>query len=90
MDVVKKYYIEDAQVEPTLAISLTDNWIKFNLRYIVDFKKRRHTKHLLSDAIRKGFEGTNGKVVLASTTIELIKIPDLKINSDESKKRHNN
>ena len=29
-DVVNKFYIEDAQVEPTLAIKLTDNWIEFN------------------------------------------------------------
>jgi small-conductance mechanosensitive channel len=85
-EVVNKYYIEDAQVEPTLAIALTDNWIKFNLRYIVDFKKRRYTKHLLNDAIRKGIEDTNGKVVLASTTIELIKIPDLNVKLDEDKK----
>ena len=77
-EVVNKYYIEDAQVEPTLAITLTDNWIKFNLRYIVDFKKRRLTKHLLNDKIRLEFEKTKGKVVLASTTLELIKIPQLK------------
>ncbi len=43
--VVDKYYIEDANVDPTLAITLTDNWISFNLRYIVDYKKRRGTKH---------------------------------------------
>jgi hypothetical protein len=35
---VSKYYIKDAMVEPTLAITLTDNWIQFNLRYIV-YKK---------------------------------------------------
>ncbi|MGB5229158.1 MAG: mechanosensitive ion channel domain-containing protein, partial [Eudoraea sp.] len=40
-DVVERYYIEDAKVEPTLAITMTDNWIEFNLRYIVDYKKRR-------------------------------------------------
>jgi len=79
-DVVNKYYIEDAQVDPTLAITLTDNWIQFNLRYIVDFKKRRVTKHLLNDSIRTEIEKTNGKVVLASTTLELIKIPELKID----------
>ncbi len=84
-DVVNKYYIEDAQVDPTLAISLTDNWIQFNLRYIVDFKKRRITKHILNDLIGKAIENTNGKVMLASTTIELIKVPELKI---DVKKNH--
>lgn len=84
-DVVNKYYIEDAQVDPTLAISLTDNWIQFNLRYIVDFKKRRITKHILNDLIGKAIENTNSKVMLASTTIELIKVPELKI---DVKKNH--
>jgi small-conductance mechanosensitive channel len=78
-DVVNKYYIEDAQIDPTLAIKLTDNWVEFNLRYIVDYKKRRITKHILNDTIRIAFEQTKGKVVLASTTLELIKIPELKV-----------
>lgn len=67
-------------MEPTLAISLTDNWIQFNLRYIVNYKKRRMTKHGLHDSILKAFEATNGKIILASTTIELIKIPELKVD----------
>ncbi|WP_299667877.1 mechanosensitive ion channel domain-containing protein [uncultured Polaribacter sp.] len=79
-EVVHKYYIEDAQVNPTLAISLTDNWMQFNLRYIVDFKKRRLTKNTLHDSIRKEIEKTNGSVMLASTTLEVIKIPDVKID----------
>ncbi|MFD1163932.1 MULTISPECIES: mechanosensitive ion channel family protein [Hwangdonia] len=81
-EIVNKYYIEDAVVDPTLAITLTDNWIQFNLRYIVDYKKRRHTKHILNDKIGEAIKNTNNKVVLASTTIELIKIPDLKVNLD--------
>lgn len=82
--VVDKYYIEDAQVEPTLALTLTDNWIKFNLRYIVDYKKRRYIKHLLHDHIRKEIEKTKGKVVLASATFEIVKIPTLDIEKKDS------
>lgn len=78
--VVNKYYIEDAQVAPTLAISLTDNWIQFNLRYIVDYKKRRFTKHMLNDNIQKEIQKTSGKVILASSTLELIKLPEIKID----------
>lgn len=85
-DVVKKYYIEDAEVEPTLAIKLNDNWVEFNLRYIVDYKKRRLTKHILHDDILKAFRKTNGKVVLASATIELIKVPEIKIKSEVGNK----
>ncbi len=90
-NVVKKYYIEDAIVDPTLAIKLTDNWIEFNLRYIVDYKKRRMTKHRLNELINTAFEGTGGKVLLASATFELVKIPivDVKTtitDSSQSKK----
>ncbi|MGB5429210.1 mechanosensitive ion channel family protein [Eudoraea sp.] len=79
-DVVERYYIEDAKVEPTLAITMTDNWIEFNLRYIVDYKKRRITKHILNELIGKEFEKTNGKVILASTTVEIVRIPMVNIN----------
>ena len=44
------------------------------------------TRHILHDKICKAFEQTNGKVVLASTTLELIKIPELKVTSEEAKK----
>jgi len=83
-EVVNKYYIEDAHIDPTLAITLTDNWIQFNLRYIVDYKKRRVTKNDLNDKIRKEFELTNEKVNLASTTMELIKIPELQVSLEKS------
>jgi len=82
--VVDRYYIEDANVEPTLAITMTDNWMQFNLRYIVDYKKRRYTKHLLSEMIGLEIEKTNGKVNLASATMEIIKIPTLNIEQGES------
>ncbi len=82
--VVDKYYIEDAQVEPTLAIRLTDNWIEFNLRYIVDYKKRRSTRHLLNEQIRKRIDATNGAVVLASATYEIVRIPTLDIQKGDN------
>jgi small-conductance mechanosensitive channel len=82
-DVVERYYIEDAKVEPTLAITMTDNWIQFNLRYIVDYKKRRVTKHILSELISKKFEETKGKVVLASSTVEIVRIPTVNINEKD-------
>lgn len=79
--VVDKYYIEDAQVNPTLAITLTDNWIQFNLRYIVDYKKRRSTKHLLQDNIGKRILDTQGKVTLASNTLEIVEIPTVHVKT---------
>ncbi len=83
--VVGRYYIEDAMVEPTLAITLTDNWIRFNLRYIVDYKKRRYTAHLLHDLIREAVEKTNGKVQIASATFEIVRIPTLNVENEPRK-----
>lgn len=84
--VVDKFYIENAQVEPTLALNLTDNWIRFNLRYIVDYKKRRYTKHLLNDRIREQVNITGGKVLLASETLEIIRIPAVKVDASSDEK----
>ncbi|WP_461598177.1 mechanosensitive ion channel family protein [Winogradskyella sp.] len=84
-DVVQKYYIEDAEVNPSLAISMTDNWIQFNLRYIVDYKKRRYIKHLLNEEIGKRIEQTNGKVKLASQTFEIVNIPTVNIKEGNAK-----
>lgn len=86
-NVVEKYYIEDAQVDSLLAITMTDNWLQFNLRYIVDYKKRRYTKHLLNEEIGKRFQETNGKVTLASTSFEIVRIPAINLN--EEKTSHN-
>ena len=82
-EVVDKYYIEDAQVDPTLAITLTDNWIQFNLRYIVDYKKRRYTKNLLNEEIGKRILETNGRVKLASAIFEIVDIPTVNLNNDK-------
>lgn len=78
--VVNKYYIEDAQVEPSLSITLTDNWVQCNLRYIVNHKKRRITKNLLNERIYKEVMKTEGKVILSSATMEIIKLPDLNVS----------
>jgi small-conductance mechanosensitive channel len=82
--VVERYYIEDAQVEPTLALTMTDNWIQFNLRYIVDYKKRRYTKHVLNDLIHKAIEASEGKIVLASATLEVVRIPTLNLDKTDA------
>ncbi|NHN24765.1 mechanosensitive ion channel family protein [Flavobacterium jejuense] len=87
-EVVTKYYIEDAQVDPTLAITMTDNWIQFNLRYIVDYKKRRHTKHILNEEIGKLIQATNGKVILASATFEIVKIPTVQLHNEKNETKN--
>ncbi len=78
-EMVERYYIENATLEPTLAVNLTDNWIALNLRYITDYKLRRGTKHELFQHIENAVTKTNGKVILASTTLQLLKIPEIEV-----------
>lgn len=79
-EMVEHYYIENAKIAPTLAISPTDNWIAINLRYITDYKLRRITKHELFEQIVQALMATDDKVKLASTTLQLLKIPELDIH----------
>lgn len=76
---VERYYIENAKLEPTLAVGLTDNWIELNLRYITDYKRRRVTKHELFQHIQQSVAATSDKVTLASTTLQLLKIPEVAV-----------
>ncbi len=79
-EMVKRYYIENATIAPTMAINLTDNWIALNLRYITDYKLRRYTKHQLFEHIEQAVLRTEGKVTLASTTLQLLKIPEVDVH----------
>jgi small-conductance mechanosensitive channel len=76
---VERYYIENATLDPTIAIKMTDNWIEMNLRYITDYKLRRGTKHQLFENIVKSILKTEGKVNIASSTLQLLKFPPIDI-----------
>ena len=80
LEMVERYYIENATLDPSIAIRLTDNWIELNLRYITDYKLRRATKHKLFEKIEKSISQTDGKVTLASTTLQLLKFPQIDVN----------
>jgi small-conductance mechanosensitive channel len=68
---VQKYRIEDASVEPLVSMTANENWMDFTVRYVVDFKRRRTTKDKLFTAILDAFDRTDGKVELASTSIDV-------------------
>lgn len=79
-EIMERYYLENATLVPTLAMSITDNWVQLNLRYITDYKLRRKTKHYLFQETRLAVLETNDKVKLASTTLKLLKIPPVDIH----------
>lgn len=61
-----KYRLEDTQTEPIVSIIITDNWVEYTLRYVVNYKKRRITKTNLFTQILNEIEATNGEIKFAS------------------------
>ena len=74
-----KYLIENAQLQPIVALKITDNWVEFVLRYVVDYKKRRSTKDRISSRILEVIESSGGKIMLGAPAFEVASIPPLEI-----------
>ena len=72
---VKRFMIEDAQVTPMVTLVATDNWLEFTVRYAVDTKLRRTTQDRLFERILTDIDATDGAVVIASATLQLMTSP---------------
>ena len=73
--VVERYLIEDERVEPIVTVIANDNWMEFTIRYVVDYKRRRVTKDQLFTRILEELDKTDGRVAIASTTIQIVETP---------------
>lgn len=76
-EMVSRYRIEDAQVDPMVTLVATDNWLDFTVRYVVDYRRRRGTKDRLFTRILEELDRAHGQVLLASTTLELVPSPTM-------------
>ncbi len=74
-----KYLIEDAQLQPMVALKITDNWVEFVLRYVVDYKKRRSTRDRISSKILDVIEKSGGRILLGAPAFEVASIPPLQV-----------
>ncbi|MEB3177923.1 MAG: mechanosensitive ion channel domain-containing protein [Nostocaceae cyanobacterium] len=84
---LRKYLIDNARIEPAITLILTDNWMEFTVRYVVDYKQRRLTKDQLFTRILDEVTKTDGGVCIASTTIHLVEAPvfDVRLDNREIK-----
>ena len=73
--VVERYLIEEETVEPTVTLIANDNWMEFTVRYVVDYKRRRVTKDQFFARILEELDKTDGRVAIASTTIQIVETP---------------
>ncbi len=74
-ELVAKFLIEDAMIDPMITLIANDNWIEFTVRYVVDYKRRRGVKDRLFSRILEDVEKTDGRVALASATFHLVETP---------------
>jgi small-conductance mechanosensitive channel len=82
--IVKRYYVETAMIEPMVTLVFNDNWIEFTIRYIVDYKVRRLVKHKLYWRILEEIDNSEGKIQIASTTLQLIDTQPIEVQLKET------
>lgn len=73
--ITEKMMVENAQVVPMVKMTFNENWITFTLRYVVDFKKRRGTKDILSRRVLEAIKNSNGKIAVATSAMEVTLFP---------------
>jgi small-conductance mechanosensitive channel len=73
----KRYYLTRRQAEPSIFVSLTDNWIEFNIRYITEVATRRAVATRLSRFILEEIQKSKN-IRIASTTLTVSGGLDLK------------
>ncbi|HII05972.1 MAG TPA: mechanosensitive ion channel [Methanotrichaceae archaeon] len=78
----EKYYLPRRVVEPAVFITMTDNWINFNIRYTTVVRERRMVRNKLSRLILDEIEKSD-KIKIASTTIDIVGFPEGKLDGRE-------
>jgi small-conductance mechanosensitive channel len=82
---MRRYRVEDANLDPMVTMSFDSNCIEFTLRYVVDYRVRRSTRDRLFASILTGFEATHGKVQIGSATLQLTEVAPLSLNLERKK-----
>jgi len=78
----EKYYLPRRVMEPAVFITLTDNWINFNIRYVTVVRERRMVRNKLSRLILDEIEKSD-KIKVASTTIDIVGFPEGRLGGRE-------
>ncbi|MBT8507427.1 mechanosensitive ion channel protein MscS [Methanomicrobiaceae archaeon CYW5] len=66
----EKYYLPKKVVEPSIYLSLTDNWIRLDIRYVTDTRQRRILRDRIMQRLMEALDG-HADFSIASETIEV-------------------
>ena len=65
----KRYYLPKRDVEPSVYLTLTDDWITFDIRYVTDVRRKRVTKDDLSRKLLEAIEAADGIAIATENII---------------------
>lgn len=82
---MQNYRLEDANIDPQVTLAVTDNWIDFTARYVVDYRKRRWTKDRLFTRMLEEIDKSANRIRLASATFEIANLPRLDVSFAQGK-----
>jgi small-conductance mechanosensitive channel len=78
-NVVRKYRIEEARIEPMITLQADENWIEYRVRYIVDYRLRRTTKDRLFARILEEVDASEGRIGFANASFEIVSLPPVEM-----------
>jgi len=82
----EKYYLPKKVVDPSAYITLTDNWIMLNLRYVTDARTRRILNSRLSEMILAAIENED-RITISSTTVTVTAVSEASAISKKGQKK---
>ncbi|MGB2581857.1 MAG: mechanosensitive ion channel domain-containing protein [Thermoplasmata archaeon] len=74
-NIMARYYLPKRGVEPSVFVTLTDNWINLSVRYISLVRERRPLRDRIFRLILEEINGSGGRIRIASETIGITEFP---------------
>jgi small-conductance mechanosensitive channel len=78
-----KYYFQKRSIEPSIFMTLTDNWISFGIRYVTEVRNRRVLHNQLSRLILSELSKSD-KIKIASATINITGFPSIRVEKEKN------
>ncbi len=77
---MRRYFMQPTSIEPKVYYRLTDNWLELTVRFLVEDRGVRDVKDAMSRDMLRDLDAA--AIGLASTTFEIVGIPQLKVSHD--------
>lgn len=84
----EKFYLPKKVVDPSAYITLTDNWITLDVRYVAESRTRRILRSRLSEMILAAIEAED-RITISSTTVTVTTIDQTAASRKGQKKPEN-